>query len=76
MFPAKRCKYCQSTRIEAKSGQYGYYFACRSCNKNTPIKFSCIACGGEGKIRKQGDNFFAECKVCSESNLFHSNSPA
>lgn len=74
MLPSKCCKYCQSTRLEAKSGQYGYYFSCRDCTKNTPIKFACIACGGEGKIRKQADNFFAECKVCSESNLFHNNS--
>lgn len=74
LFPPKCCKYCQSTRLEARSGQYGYYFACRDCNKNTPIKFACIACGGDGKIRKQGDSFFAECKVCSESNVFRNNS--
>ena len=76
VFPSKCCKHCQATRLEARSGQYGYYFSCRDCNKNTPIKFSCMACGGEGKIRKQGDSFFAECKVCSESNLFHNNSAA
>lgn len=74
MFPTNCCKHCQSSRLEARSGQYGYYFSCRDCNKNTPIKFACIACGGEGKIRKQGDNFFAECKSCSEANLFHNNS--
>ena len=74
MFPLKCCKHCQSTRLEAKSGQYGYYFSCRGCNKNTRIVFACIACGGEGKIRKQGDNFFSECKACSVSNLFHNNS--
>ena len=74
MFHSRCCKHCQSTRLEAKSGQYGYYFFCRDCTKNTPIKFACIACDGEGKIRKQGDNFFAECKSCSESNIFHSNS--
>lgn len=71
--PSKACKFCQSTRLEARSGQYGYYFSCCDCNKNTPIKFSCISCSGEGKIRKQGNNFFAECKVCSASNLFHKN---
>jgi hypothetical protein len=70
----KCCKHCQSTRLEAKSGQYGYYFSCRACTKNTPIKFACVACGGEGKIRKQGNNFFAECRTCTESSLFHGNS--
>ncbi len=76
LFPPKCCKYCQSAHIKAMSGQYGYYFSCGDCNKNTKIVFACISCGGEGKIRKQGDNFFAECKVCSESNLFHNNSAA
>lgn len=71
---SNRCKYCQSTRLEAKYGQYGYYFSCRDCNKNAPIKFACAACGGDGRLRKQGDNFYAECKVCSESKLFHINS--
>ncbi len=72
--PPKCCKHCQSTRLEAKSGQYGYYFSCRACTKNTPIKFACVACGGDGKIRKQFDNFFAECRTCTKSSLFHTNS--
>lgn len=72
--PAKCCKHCQSSRLDARSGQYGYYFFCRDCSKNTKIVFACAACGGEGKIRKQGNNFFTDCKACSESNLFHSNS--
>lgn len=76
LFPPKCCKYCQATHLDAKYGQYGYYFSCRDCAKNTPIKFACMACGGEGKIRKQGDNFFAECKACDASNLFHHNSAA
>ena len=76
LFSSKCCKHCQSTRLEAKSGQYGYYFSCLDCAKNTPIKFACLACGGEGKIRKQGENFFAECKACDASNLFHNNSAA
>lgn len=76
MFPSKCFKHRQSTRLEAKAGQYGYYFSCRDCTKNTPIKFACMACGGEGKIRKQGDNFFSECKTCTESHLFHNNSAA
>ena len=71
--PSKYCKHCQSTCLVATSGQYGYYFSCRDCSKNTPIKFACMVCKGEGKIRKQGDRFFAECKACSVSNLFHSN---
>jgi Nuclease-related domain len=73
LFPSKVCKHCQSNHLEAKYGQYGYYFFCRDCSKNTKIAFACVACGGEGKVRKQANNFFAECKVCSASNLFHNN---
>ena len=29
LLPPKYCKYCQSTRLEGKSGQYGYYFSDR-----------------------------------------------
>ena len=72
IFPTKCCKFCQSARLEIKFAR-NYYFNCRACNRNTEINFACIACGGEGKIRKQGDNFFAECRSCSESNLFHNN---
>ena len=75
MFPPKCCKHCQSSHLELKFAR-NYYFCCRECSKNTEIKFTCIACGSEGKIRKQGDNFFAECKACSESNLFHNNAAA
>jgi hypothetical protein len=72
--PPKICKHCHSSLLEAKYGQYGYYFYCRACSKNTAIKFSCLACNGEGRIRKDGNNFFAECKVCSASTLFYANS--
>lgn len=73
VLPAKACKQCASTEVEARSGQYGYYFFCMKCEKNTGIKFSCPACGGEGRIRKQGKDFFAECKECPASVLFHTN---
>lgn len=71
--PAKACKHCGGTELEAQYGKYGYYFLCKTCGKNTGIKFSCPACGGEGRIRKQGSNFFAECRACDASVLFHSN---
>lgn len=71
--PAKACKYCKSSELEARHGQYGYYFYCRACEKNTGIKFACLACRGEGRIRKQGDSFFAECKACGASTLYHVN---
>ncbi len=71
--PAKNCKHCGSGDLEAAYGKFGYYFVCRRCEKNTAIKFTCPACGGEGRIRKAGKDFFAECKTCDASALYHSN---
>lgn len=74
--PAQVCKHCKATKLEMRSGQYGYYFYCRECEKNTAIKFVCPACRGEGRIRKQGEKFFAECKACSASAPYYSNPAA
>jgi hypothetical protein len=71
--PDRACKHCGSSELEARHGQYGYYFYCGKCEKNTGIKFACPACGAEGRLRKQGKEFFAECKGCDGSVLYHSN---
>lgn len=71
--PAKVCKHCGGLDLEAQYGKFGYYFVCKGCSKNTGIKFLCPACGGEGRVRKQGRDFFAECKACDASALLHSN---
>lgn len=71
--PAKVCKHCGGTELTVEHGKYGYYFVCEACQKNTAIKFVCPACRGEGRLRKQAKDFFAECKSCSASSLFHSN---
>lgn len=71
--PAKKCKHCGGVSLEARYGQFGYYFYCQACEKNTGIKFGCPACKAEGRVRKQGKDFFAECKSCKASTLYHSN---
>lgn len=71
--PKKICKYCGGEDLEAQHGKFGYYFSCRACEKNTGIKFECPSCGGEGRVRKQGKDFFAECKTCDASALYHTN---
>ena len=70
---SKACKHCENAELEVRYGQYGYYFFCKSCGKNTRIKFPCPKCTGEGRIRKQGNQYFAECKTCDASALYHSN---
>lgn len=71
--PTKVCKHCKATKLEMRSGQYGYYFFCRECEKNTAIKFACPVCRREGRIRKQGEKFFAECKTCAASAPYYTN---
>ena len=71
--PSKKCKHCGGVVLNARYGQYGYYFHCSACEKNTGIKFDCPACKSEGRIRKQGNQFFAECKSCEASTLYHDN---
>jgi hypothetical protein len=74
VLPSKFCKHCGAPALEIRHGQFGYYFFCKDCLKNTAIKFRCPSCKGEGKVRKQGQDFFAECKTCAASKLFHTNS--
>lgn len=69
--PEKICKYCRSAKVDVRHGQFGYYLACGECSKNTPLRFACPKCGGDGRIRKQGRDFFAECRACDASMLFH-----
>jgi len=71
--PTKVCKHCAGHDLEVQHGKYGYYFLCKTCAKNTGIKFLCPRCGGEGRVRKQGEKFFAECKSCEASTLYHTN---
>lgn len=72
-YPEKRCKHCHSIKLEVRYGPYGYYFNCAVCDKNTNLKFTCPECGGEGRIRKEGNEFYAECNACSASKLFFTN---
>ncbi|MBK5064868.1 NERD domain-containing protein [Burkholderia sp. R-70199] len=68
-----RCRNCDSTNIQVAHGRYGYYFKCRICAANTPIKISCGLSGHSERIRKDGAKFFRECAVCATSTLFFQN---
>lgn len=59
------CKHCNGTNIIATDGRYGYYLKCRDCDKNTPIDYTCAACGKKGRIRKRKLKFDRVCKACS-----------
>lgn len=66
------CRKCKSEKLEATYGR-NYYFKCLSCDENTPITANCILCKEPLKIRKDKNQFFAECKKCNTSELFYVN---
>lgn len=55
------CKHCGNDKLQATYGQYGYYFKCSACGKNTPMDFNCRSCGAKARIRKQGSRFERVC---------------
>lgn len=55
--PDKACKHCASDNLELSYGKFGYYFQCKSCTKNTPLRFDCPECGEEGKLGRAARNF-------------------
>ncbi|MCW5776783.1 MAG: NERD domain-containing protein [Phycisphaeraceae bacterium] len=68
--PAADCKHCGGVGLSAHWGQYGYYWKCGACGKNTPMPKTCGVCGAEGvrgrgvKIRKEGPKYFRACEKC------------
>lgn len=67
------CRSCKSGNIQVAYGKFGYYFKCKDCEANTPIKEKCAKCGSPVKIRKVGLEHFLDCVKCNQSSLFFSN---
>lgn len=68
-----KCRGCGSGDLSVEYGRYGYYFKCRACDGNTPIKLDCGQRGHKERIRKENRNFYRECKECGTSSLFFVN---
>lgn len=66
------CRKCKSDKLEVRFGK-NYYFKCLGCDENNRIDATCPACKSLLKIRKERHQFFAECKGCGTSDLFHTN---
>lgn len=67
------CRACAGHELSIEHGRYGYYFKCRTCEGNTPIKIGCGQPGHKERIRKAGRNFYRECADCQTSSLFFVN---
>ena len=70
------CKHCGSSKLDARSGRFGYYWRCGDCGKNTKMPLQCSTCGAQRqrhnpttKIRKKGAEFFRDCERCGNSDL-------
>ncbi|MYA73145.1 MAG: NERD domain-containing protein [Acidimicrobiaceae bacterium] len=64
------CKQCGSNDLEARSGRYGYYWKCHSCDKNTSMPQVCSACAAKRprvRVRKAGKRYFRDCDECGTS---------
>ena len=69
------CKHCGSKDLDARWKKYGYYWACRACQKNTAMPVECSSCGakkGQGnkvRIRKDKETYFRDCKACGTTEV-------
>jgi hypothetical protein len=67
------CRACSSENLSIEYGKYGYYFKCRDCSGNTPIKLGCGHSAHKERLRKEGPRFFRECADCDTSSLYFQN---
>lgn len=67
------CKQCQGGDLLIAYGKYGYYFRCRACQGNTPIKPACTACGKKARLKKAGREFTQVCETCGNEAHFFTN---
>ena len=67
------CRHCDGKELTAGSGEYGYFWTCHSCGKNTSMPLVCSSCGAKGRgdakvrIRNQGDAYLRDCRECGFS---------
>ena len=65
-----KCQKCGG-QSEILWGRYGYYWKCRACDANTPIKEYCPTCKSKMKLRKAKTRFFKFCEACHTESLYY-----
>jgi Nuclease-related domain len=68
----RQCGHCNSSNLFIDKG-HSYYFKCLKCEKDIPIKSTCIACRENQKVRESGVEFYLDCGKCKTSKLFYVN---
>ncbi|MDE0058538.1 MAG: nuclease-related domain-containing protein [Defluviicoccus sp.] len=67
------CRHCDGRELAAGSGDYGYFWICDSCGRNTLMPLVCSACGAKGRrnakvrIRNERDAYLRDCRECGLS---------
>ena len=67
------CRHCDGRALTAGSGEYGYFWTCDSCGRNTSMPLLCSSCGAKGRgdakvrIRSEGDAYLRDCRECGLS---------
>ncbi len=65
-----RCKYCNSISVIPMHGRFGYYVACKECNKNTSMKKQCSKCNYNfSKVTKSGNEYTLSCNCGNHETL-------
>ena len=71
--PNAACKHCGSEDLSARSGQFGYYWKCGACDKNTAMPAVCSTCGAKKgrdngvRVRKEKKTYLRDCEACGTS---------
>lgn len=63
------CDKC-GAQAEILWGKFSYYWKCRACENNMPIKEFCPTCKEKMKLRKQKNTFFIKCEPCAQETVY------
>ncbi len=66
------CRKCKSDHLNIEYG-YSYYFKCRECDGNTPIRLKCKNEQCVTKLKKEKDRFYQVCETCHTKTLYFIN---
>lgn len=67
--PVYLCSKCHSTSLTVRYA-LSYYFNCRDCGGNTPIRNICRGCNQMTRTSKSGNHYYSICDTCRTQALF------
>ena len=71
---SKACRFCQSRKLEIRSGPHSLYFKCLDCGKNTPIRFLCRTPECRPRLEERMPGLFVRiCETCGTERPYFRN---